>query len=338
MPSYPEGPGYAAPQEYRPDQMAGPGYGTASNAGPYPGTTEGMGPHPYWGQDAHAGQDGYGETVNGGSYAYVIRDDDQFVSRSPRAQRASDRPPGSGRQPRSGQPSSAKSSPAPTLSLPAAGSAVSGVTRDAGAHSETDDLPAPDGTFAYGPDDPAYGPPGPARNERAEEASGQGDEDELGQARGAFEPLPPDHTITPPTPVDFDDPGSEAAGRNAVAFDSANDATAAPDRAAATEAQERPSTADDMDAEGESIDDADEELDVALVGRGDRPIERIRDLYLTAETIGDARLDKHFDQLLERQRQLISEYFTTPESRKPAASGRREKGHLSFFGAPRSRP
>jgi hypothetical protein len=36
---------------------------------------------------------------------------------------------------------------------------------------------------------------------------------------------------------------------------------------------------------------------------------QIKDLYLTAETISPAGLDGHFDQLLERQRQLISEYF-----------------------------
>jgi hypothetical protein len=36
---------------------------------------------------------------------------------------------------------------------------------------------------------------------------------------------------------------------------------------------------------------------------------QLTDLYLKAETISPAGLDSHFDQLLERQRQLISEYF-----------------------------
>jgi hypothetical protein len=40
-----------------------------------------------------------------------------------------------------------------------------------------------------------------------------------------------------------------------------------------------------------------------------RKLEQIKDLYLTAEAIGEANVDKHFDQLLAQQRELISEYF-----------------------------
>jgi len=40
-----------------------------------------------------------------------------------------------------------------------------------------------------------------------------------------------------------------------------------------------------------------------------RKLEQIRDFYLTAEAIGEANVDKHFDQLLAQQRELISEYF-----------------------------
>ena len=40
-----------------------------------------------------------------------------------------------------------------------------------------------------------------------------------------------------------------------------------------------------------------------------RKLEQIKDLYLTAEAIGEANVDKHFDQLLAQQRDLISEYF-----------------------------
>ena len=32
-------------------------------------------------------------------------------------------------------------------------------------------------------------------------------------------------------------------------------------------------------------------------------------MYLTAEAIGEHNLDKHFNELLAQQRQLISEYF-----------------------------
>jgi hypothetical protein len=43
---------------------------------------------------------------------------------------------------------------------------------------------------------------------------------------------------------------------------------------------------------------------------GTPPLERIRDFYLSAEAISTENLDRHFDELLERQRQLISAYFT----------------------------
>jgi hypothetical protein len=38
-------------------------------------------------------------------------------------------------------------------------------------------------------------------------------------------------------------------------------------------------------------------------------LEKIRDLYLTVEAIGDDNVDKHFDELQQRQRELISDYF-----------------------------
>lgn len=38
-------------------------------------------------------------------------------------------------------------------------------------------------------------------------------------------------------------------------------------------------------------------------------MDQIRDLYLTAEAIGEEALDQHFQQVSERQRQLIKEYF-----------------------------
>ncbi len=52
-----------------------------------------------------------------------------------------------------------------------------------------------------------------------------------------------------------------------------------------------------------------------------RKLEQIKDLYLTAEAIGEANVDKHFDQLLAQQRELISEYFKQPSAAMPAAEG-----------------
>jgi hypothetical protein len=38
-------------------------------------------------------------------------------------------------------------------------------------------------------------------------------------------------------------------------------------------------------------------------------LDQIKDLYLTAEAIGEDALDKHFEQVSARQRELIREFF-----------------------------
>jgi hypothetical protein len=38
-------------------------------------------------------------------------------------------------------------------------------------------------------------------------------------------------------------------------------------------------------------------------------LDEIKDFYLTAEAIGEENVDKHFNELLDRQRELISQYF-----------------------------
>jgi hypothetical protein len=55
-----------------------------------------------------------------------------------------------------------------------------------------------------------------------------------------------------------------------------------------------------------------------------RKLEQLKDLYLTAEAIGEQNVDKHFDQLLAQQRELISDYF-----KQPAAGGPRDGQHLA---------
>jgi hypothetical protein len=42
---------------------------------------------------------------------------------------------------------------------------------------------------------------------------------------------------------------------------------------------------------------------------GAAKMDQIKDLYLTAEAIGEDALDQHFEQVSDRQRQLIREYF-----------------------------
>lgn len=54
----------------------------------------------------------------------------------------------------------------------------------------------------------------------------------------------------------------------------------------------------------------------------DRALGRVRDLYVTAEVIGAETLDKYFEQLLERQRELISEYFSALDGPGGVTEGR----------------
>lgn len=285
--------------------MSGP-----AHANPYPGTV------PY------SGRGEYGEMADGGHYAYVIRADDEIGPSPVRPRRAADHTPNPHQ--RSGPNQQAPRQPlglgpAPVAHSPgtAPGSGLHGI----GSDSEAGEPQPGDPALPYGPDDPDYGPPSPDWYERAEEARRHEVEEELRQARGAFEPLPPDHVVTAPDPpgepAGAQDPGTVLAGESA----------------------------DDTQGKlaGDLDEDLGDDLDVALLGRGAEPLEGIKDLYLTAETIGDRRLDKHFEQLLERQRELISEFFTKAELRVPAGPGGQEgldgpeSERLSFGGAGWSR-
>ena len=53
-----------------------------------------------------------------------------------------------------------------------------------------------------------------------------------------------------------------------------------------------------------------------------RKLEQIKDFYLTAEAIGEENVDKHFDQLLAHQRELISEYFRESGAGTPEPAAR----------------
>jgi hypothetical protein len=57
-----------------------------------------------------------------------------------------------------------------------------------------------------------------------------------------------------------------------------------------------------------------------------RKLEQIKDLYLTAEAIGEANVDKHFDHLQAQQRELISEYFKQSSATRPAADAADQAG------------
>ena len=57
-----------------------------------------------------------------------------------------------------------------------------------------------------------------------------------------------------------------------------------------------------------------------------RNLEQLRDLYLTAEAIGEENVDRHFDHLLAQQRELISEYFRQSAVAGPAGRQAGESG------------
>jgi len=55
---------------------------------------------------------------------------------------------------------------------------------------------------------------------------------------------------------------------------------------------------------------------------GSAKLDQIKDLYLTAEAIGENALDTHFQQVSDRQRQLIKEYFDQATGDRAAGNAR----------------
>ena len=83
-----------------------------------------------------------------------------------------------------------------------------------------------------------------------------------------------------------------------------------------------PDAAHTDDAPGPAPGDGQEDTEYAHASK----LEQIKDLYLTAEAIGEANVDKHFDQLLAQQRELISEYFKHSNAARPADGPADEAG------------
>ena len=145
------------------------------------------------------------------------------------------------------------------------------------------------------PDEPAAATPGPDKHDASYwyDLPGTGGGGETTprvpqETRGPFEPL-----------VSSADP-SGTTPRFSASLDGAE--PAAPDAAHSDEAPEA------------APDDGQDDTAYAHA----RKLEQIKDLYLTAEAIGEANVDKHFDQLLAQQRDLISEYFKQSNAAKPA--------------------
>ncbi len=96
------------------------------------------------------------------------------------------------------------------------------------------------------------------------------------------------------------------------------DADAAPDDA----------DADSLETDIPEYEPIDDEMSELLdLGASADPdagaLGQLKGLYETAETVSQASLDRHFEQLLERQRELISEYFSEPGGPGPGRPTRR---------------
>jgi hypothetical protein len=139
-----------------------------------------------------------------------------------------------------------------------------------------------DPAFAYGPDDPGYGPPGPEWYARRADIGRQAVAEEHRPARGPFEPLA--------------DPHRTARGM----ADGTGGYPAASYLAPSSEALGLTGTGDDD-----------------LGGRGGA-LDQIKDFYAAAEALGAEHFDEHFERLLERQGKLITDYFREPAGRRPA--------------------
>jgi hypothetical protein len=168
----------------------------------------------------------------------------------------------------------------PGFGRPAGPTPPDAAAADVYVYRDTGDEPAGPAATGHGPggNDAAYWYDLPGS------AAGPGVPPQPGEeARGPFEPL-----------VSSSDPPG-AARRSSTGPDAA--VPAVPDVARADQAP-ADSAAGDPPAES-AYDRA-------------RKLEQIKDLYLTAEAIGEANVDKHFDQLLAQQRELISDYFRQP--------------------------
>jgi hypothetical protein len=95
---------------------------------------------------------------------------------------------------------------------------------------------------------------------------------------------------------------------------------------AASSAADRPANdADGRPYEFPGLDDDEP------AGSADAALDRLKELHRTAAAVAPQSLDAHFDQLLERQRRLISEYISESEG-PPAAPDAPGDDSLVGFG------
>jgi len=215
-----------------------------------------------------------------------------------------------------------------------------------------------DPSGAYGPDDPAYGPPVPgwshqdrpvgtaepgrtpakadrviaepvsvehvkAEQPKADQPKADQPKADQGRAEQAdqlqAEPEQPEQAATPPAPAASHqvvrgpfEPIVEHGGRAS---------------AAASLSADHPATdADGRPYEFPGLDDDEP------AGSADAALDRLKELHATAAAVAPQSLDAHFDQLLERQRRLISEYINESEAPSAAADASGDDSLVGFGG------
>jgi hypothetical protein len=218
---------------------------------------------------------------------------------------------------------------------------------------------------AYGPDDPAYGPPVPGWSHQDRPAgdvrgAGQpGAAEPVGAAEPGRVPAKPDQVIAEPVSVEqltaerftAEHPEADQVKPEQAGPEQAEpDQTATPPAPAGGQQVVRgpfepivehggrasgapPLSADHpaTDAEGRPYEfpglDDDEPA-----GSADAALDRLRELHAAAAAVAPQSLDAHFDQLLERQRRLISEYINESEAPPAAAGGSGDDSLVGFGG------
>ena len=71
-------------------------------------------------------------------------------------------------------------------------------------------------------------------------------------------------------------------------------------------------------------------------GSADAALDRLKELHRTAAAVAPQSLDAHFDQLLERQRRLISEYISESEGASATADASGDDSLVGYGGEFRS--
>jgi hypothetical protein len=236
------------------------------------------------------GQPPTGEAVNGGTYAPVIRADDPPASRPQRA-------PAPPRRPEPSRPSGPHVAPGMPRRRVA--------ERDAGPSPRSPGDQQPRGHEQARPELPQRAGQ-PAASVPPESGSPALTHADPGTPGGS-----PEVPVAEPDAYGPDDP---AYGPPSAAWYAGEEQRQRQEQEQASQ----PAPAELQEARGpfeplQHPDGSDQRL-ISYLSAGyepssAKPIDQIKDFYLHAEAVDPEHLDGHIEQLLERQRQLISEYF-----------------------------